>query len=144
MPENRARVYDMRKVLDALDALDLAKSTLIVLWGDHGFHLGEHGLWRKNSLFEESTRAPLILAAPWIADSQGRSCPNPVEFIDIFPTVTEAAGLPLPQALDGLSLLSLLENPGASHDSCAGSSALSRCSGTTTVMPSSEAPGSKR
>lgn len=104
------------RVLDALDALDLAKSTLIVLWGDHGFHLGEHGLWRKNSLFEESTRAPLILAAPWIADSQGRSCPNPVEFIDIFPTVTEAAGLPLPQALDGLSLLSLLENPGASHD----------------------------
>lgn len=104
------------RVLDALDALGLAKSTRVVLWGDHGFHLGEHGLWRKNSLYEESTRAPLIMAAPWIAASQGRSCGSPVEFIDIFPTVTEAAGVPLPKALAGVSLLSLLENPGASHD----------------------------
>lgn len=102
------------RVLDALDELQLADKTIIVLWGDHGFHLGEHGLWRKNSLFEESTRAPLIIAVPGIAG--GKTCASPVEFIDIFPTVVASAALPPPDGLEGVSLLPLLRDPAAPHD----------------------------
>lgn len=102
------------RLLDALDELNLADKTVIVLWGDHGFHLGEHGLWRKNSLFEESTRAPLIIAAPGVAG--GTACESPVEFIDIFPTVVAAAGLPQPKGLEGVSLLPLLHDPKAPHE----------------------------
>lgn len=99
-------------LLDAVERLGLADNTLIVLWGDHGYHLGEHGLWRKNSLFEESTRAPLIFSGPGIgAASQG--CERVVEFVDIFPTVAELAGLRPPAELEGVSLTPLLLNPQA-------------------------------
>lgn len=102
------------RLLDFLDEMKLADKTVIALWGDHGFHLGEHGLWRKNSLFEESTRAPLIIAAPGVA--RGKNCASPVEFIDIFPTVVAAAGLPAPKGLEGVSLLPLLRDPATPHD----------------------------
>lgn len=99
-------------LLDAIARLGLDDNTLIVLWGDHGYHLGEHGLWRKNSLFEESTRAPLIFAGPGIpATPQG--CGRVVEFVDIFPTITELAGLRPPDKLEGTSLTPLLLNPKA-------------------------------
>lgn len=101
------------RLLAALDRLKLTDRTIVVLCGDHGYHLGEHGLWRKNSLFEESARAPLIIAAPHLAPSS-RVCPNPVEFIDVFPTVVVAAGLPLPSGLEGRSLLPLLRDPAQS------------------------------
>lgn len=98
------------RLLAAVDQLGLGENTIIVLWGDHGYHLGEHGLWRKNSLFEESTRAPLIVSDPRIKQ-QGQDCPRIVEFVDIFPTLAELAGLEPPGELEGVSLVPLLRDP---------------------------------
>jgi len=100
------------RLLESLDRSGTADNTIIVLWGDHGYHLGEHGLWRKNSLFEESARAPLIILDPRI-EHQDSDCERIVEFVDIFPTVTELAGVPVPENLDGVSLVPLLKNPEA-------------------------------
>ena len=98
------------RLLEAVDQLGLGENTIIVLWGDHGYHLGEHGLWRKNSLFEESTRAPLILFDPRIKNTK-HDCPRIVEFVDIFPTLAELAGLEPPGELEGVSLVPLLHDP---------------------------------
>lgn len=98
------------RVLEALQRLGLADKTIVVLWGDHGYHLGEHGLWRKNSLYEESARAPLIIAAPGVA-SATHQCDRVVEFVDIYPTVLELAGLPPSEHLHGKSLVPLLHDP---------------------------------
>lgn len=102
------------RLIDALDELNLTNRTVIVLWSDHGYHLGEHGLWRKNSLFEESCRAPLIIQSP--GSRQGGVCPAPVELVDIFPTVCEAAGIGLPERLEGLSLMQQLHEPSAARN----------------------------
>ncbi len=99
------------KLLDALDSLGLTKNTIIVLWGDHGWHLGDHNLWCKHTNFEEATRAPLIIAAPGIKSSKTNS---QSEHIDIFPTLCELAGLSIPTSLDGKSLVPLMKNPKAS------------------------------
>lgn len=106
------------RLLHALDELQLADRTIVVLWGDHGYHLGEHGLWRKNSLFEESARAPLIISAPGI-HAEVHDCSRIVEFVDIYPTVVELAGLPLPENLAGTSLVPLLRDPNATTDRAA-------------------------
>jgi len=100
------------RVLDALDALGLSQSTIVVLWGDHGYHLGEHGLWRKNSLFEESARAPLIFRVPGLTPATS-DCESIVEFVDIYPTLADLAGLMPPSELEGVSLRTLLEDPQA-------------------------------
>lgn len=80
--------------------------------GDHGFHLGEHGLWHKGTLFEESTRAPFIVIAPG-AKGNGKASPRVVEFVDLYPTLTDLCGLSAPVGLAGKSLRSLLNQPNA-------------------------------
>jgi uncharacterized sulfatase len=97
-------------VLGALDAAGLADSTAVVVMGDHGFHLGEHGLWSKVTLFEQSTRVPLLLRVPGAA-ANGRSSAAIVEFVDLVPTLAELFGLAVPQALEGLSMAPLLDAP---------------------------------
>lgn len=95
------------KILDQLEALDLNEDTIVVFWGDHGFHLGDHGLWCKHSNFEQATRVPLIIAPH--QGRRGRTTGMPVELIDLFPTLVELAGLPQPENLDGLSLVPTLQ-----------------------------------
>ena len=96
-------------MLDALVASDHAKDTLVVLWSDHGWHLGEKQHWAKRSLWEESTRVPLILAGPGLAKG---NCKWPVGLIDLYPTLSELCGLGAPpQTLEGHSLVPLLEKP---------------------------------
>jgi len=99
------------KVLDALHELKLAENTIVVFWSDHGYHLGEHGLWFKQSCFEESAKTPLIIAVPGL-NSAGKICRRNVELVDIFPTLAGLTGLTPPDDLDGNNLLPLLKNPG--------------------------------
>jgi uncharacterized sulfatase len=99
------------KVLDALDRLKLSDNTIVVLFGDHGWSLGEHGQWQKQLLFEEVARVPFIIAMPK-AVVVG-SCPRPVELVDIYPTLADMCGFRPAPSLEGRSLRVLLENPKA-------------------------------
>lgn len=101
-------------VLDELDRLGLAENTIVVFMSDHGFHLGDHGLWQKGSLFERVARVPLIIRPPG-ACAKNAVVKTPVELIDLYPTLAELAGLKPTQKTDGLSLAPLLQNPGAAH-----------------------------
>lgn len=98
-------------LLNTLDSLGLTKNTIIVLWGDHGWHLGDHNLWCKHTNFENATRAPLIFVAPGIKPSKTTSL---TEHVDIFPTLCELAGVNIPSSLDGKSLVPLMKNPATS------------------------------
>jgi uncharacterized sulfatase len=102
-------------VLDALGRLQLRERTIVVFSSDHGFHLGEKGKWSKHgSLFEVGLRVPLVIAGPGI-DAGGVS-PRVVELVDLFPTLVELAGLPLPAGLEGQSLVPLLREPHAAWE----------------------------
>lgn len=100
------------RVLDALDRMGLRDSTVISLFGDHGWHLGEKGMWSKMTLFEVALRAPLIVSVPGLRLA-GEACSRIVEFVDLYPTLVEACGLPIPQGLEGRSLAPLLKKPWA-------------------------------
>lgn len=95
------------RVLDALDQSPHAKNTIIVLWSDHGWHLGEKMHWHKSTLWEEATRVPFVISAPGFQPS---SCQHPVSLLDIYPTLVELAGLKEIESLDGVSLAPLLRN----------------------------------
>ena len=100
------------RLLDGLDASGHADDTIVVLWGDHGWHLGEKQHWRKFALWEEATRAPLMMVVPGITQP-GSVCDRPVEFIHIYPTLCELCGLTPSPNLDGTSLVPLLKTPQA-------------------------------
>ncbi len=95
------------RLLDELDRLGIGKNTIVVLWGDHGWKLGEHGGWCKQTNYEIDTRAPLIIRLPG-AKANGQQSRALVEFVDIYPTLCELAGLPIPEVLEGRSLVTLL------------------------------------
>ena len=99
------------RLLAALDELNLAENTIVVFWSDNGFHLGEHGgIWQKRTLFDEAAGAPLLIRWPR-AKGNGQACHRVVEFVDLYPTLAEAAGLPVPLDLEGRSLVPLLQDP---------------------------------
>jgi choline-sulfatase len=102
------------RLLDALDESGRAGDTIIVLWSDHGYHLGEKAISGKNTLWERSTRVPLIFAGPGVAP--GQRCTRPAELLDLFPTLAEAAGLPVPGDLEGLSLVPQLKDAAAPRE----------------------------
>ena len=98
------------RLLDEPDQQGLRENTIVVLWGDHGWKLGEHDAWAKHTNFENDTRAPLIISAPAMKHA-GAKCEALVEFVDVYPTLAELAGLTLPGHLEGLSFKPLLDQP---------------------------------
>ncbi len=98
------------RLLDQLDTTGLAGNTVICIWGDHGFHLGEQGLWTKANNYELSTRVPLIFSVP-NQPNPGSSTHALVELVDVFPSLADACGLEVPDGIEGISLMPLLGNP---------------------------------
>lgn len=103
------------RLLDALDVSGEAENTIIVFWGDHGWHLGEKQHWRKFALWEEATRVPLIISAPGLTEPGSRSG-RTVTLLDLYPTLVELCGLPSQPQLEGNSLVPLLRDPGTAWE----------------------------
>lgn len=121
-PENQQRMWSgyrasvtfmdaqLGRVLDELDRLGLAETTAIVFTSDHGYHLGDHTFWQKSNLHEQVIRVPLIIAAPNVVPSRSRSL---AQLVDLFPTVCELTGAPVPGSVEGKSLVPVLRDPRA-------------------------------
>ena len=97
------------RLLDTLDATGARSNTIVVLWGDHGWHLGDHGMWCKHTNYEQATRIPLIISSPGCA--AGQKSRSLIETVDVYPTLCELAGLPARDGLDGLSAAATLKSP---------------------------------
>ena len=102
------------RVLETLDHLKLTDRTIVVFISDHGYHLYEHQLWQKMTLFENAARVPMIIAAP--GGAKGVVCPRTVELVDLHPTLADLAGIVPPQGLDGWSIKPLVEKPDSAWD----------------------------
>jgi len=98
------------KVLDEVERLGLAKSTIVVLWGDHGWHLGDHGIWGKMTTYDYGVRSPLVIRTPGMK-RPGLAADGVVESVDVYPTLADLCGLDAPGNLDGVSLRPILEDP---------------------------------
>ena len=101
------------RVLDAVDRLGLGENTIIVFISDHGYHMGEHKLWQKTTLFENSARVPMIVSAPGFRGTRGKRSGAVAELLDLYPTLADLAGLKLPADLPGRSLRAQLEDASA-------------------------------
>jgi iduronate 2-sulfatase len=119
--------HQIAQLLAQLDKLGIRENTIVVLWGDHGWHLGEHAVWGKHTLFEESLRAPLVIRAPGM-EKAGEKSDAIVETVDIYPTLCELSGVPKPEGLSGKSLVGHLKDPSAE-----GSAALSYWQNAETI-----------
>lgn len=107
------------RVLDELDRLKLTEKTIVVLWGDHGWHFGDHGIWTKHTNYEQANRIPLVIIAPGMKPGSTKQL---AETVDLYPTLAELAGLPKPtgpQPIDGLSLVPVLKDPSVRIRDCA-------------------------
>jgi len=102
------------KLLDELERLGIAENTIVVLWGDNGWHLGDNRVWGKHTIFEKSLRTPLIIKIPGI--TKGKSIEKVVSSIDIYPTIMDACGIPMPHKTDGNSFIPLLKYKKASWE----------------------------
>ncbi len=119
-------------LVDRLEALGVMENTIVVLWGDHGWHLGEHAIWGKHALFEESLHSPLIICAEGLAHP-GCSIDAVVETLDVFPTLCDLAEVALPDFTHGASLRPLIDAPDAGGPDAAGHDAISYTSKATTI-----------
>ena len=106
------------RLLDALETSSYKDNTIVVLWGDHGWHLGEKEHWRKFTLWEEATRAPMVWHAPGVT-KPNTICHRPVDLMSIYPTLLELSDIPTPDHVEGKSIVSLLKNPEAKWDGIA-------------------------
>jgi len=104
------------RILDEVDRLGLWDNTVVVFWSDHGYQLGEHGLWFKQSLFEEAARVPMIIVTPNNGAVAGKVSRRTVELVDLYPTLADLTGVTPPRGLEGFSLKPLLTDPDASWD----------------------------
>jgi len=121
-PDNQKRMWaayyatvtfmdeQLGRILDELERLGLRESTAIMLLSDHGYHLGEHTFWQKQNLHEEVARVPLIVSVPGMKPGQTDAI---TELVDIYPTLAELAGLPVPEKVQGISFVPVLKNPAA-------------------------------
>lgn len=100
--------YELGRVLDALESSKYADNTIIVLWSDHGYRLGEKGTFAKHALWETATKAPLMFAAPNLP--KGKKVNAPVEMLSIYPTLLELSGLPAYKRNEGVSLVNMMQN----------------------------------
>eukprot|EP00039_Didymoeca_costata_P004773 m.76012 g.76012 ORF g.76012 m.76012 type:complete len:564 (-) comp12538_c0_seq2:173-1864(-) len=124
--------FEVGRIMDALDAMDLTKNTAVLFHADHGWKLGEHGDWSKCTNWELDTRVPLIIRAPWITSSVSARTMAMAELVDIFPTLVDLSGLPPvsdSEKLEGISLVPVLEDPSAEapHNKTAAFSQYPRC-----------------